>query len=175
MSTWERLTRAGRSLLGREHAPEPAPTAAPAAPASRPISEPIAEPLSEPASDPDPSSPPPPPGAPPFTTARGFTGWFEQRAQRVVEQAYQTRAADLEERAMRAMTSVYEKAADDLEERAVRAMRRAIEAEAGRLQTAIEHGIAVKKREVRLSLLVLVVSSLVYLTLYWFTSRPGAP
>ncbi len=168
MSTWERLTRAGRSLLGREPAPDPA---TPATPASQPISDPI----SEPASAPDPSSPPPPPGAPPFTTARGFTGWFEQRAQRVVEQAYQTRAADLEERAMRAMSSVYEKAADDLEERAVRAMRRAIEAEAGRLQTAIEHGIAVKKREVRLSLLVLVVSSLVYLALYWFTSRPGTP
>ncbi len=171
MSTWERLTRAGRSLLGREHAPDPAPTTEAAAEASRPISDP----LSEPASAPDPSSPPPPPGAPPFPTARGFTGWFEQRAQRVVEQAYQTRAADLEERAMRAMSSVYEKAADDLEERAVRAMRRAIEAEAGRLQTAIEHGIAVKKREVRLSLLVLVVSSLVYLALYWFTSRPGTP
>jgi len=107
--------------------------------------------------------------------ARGLSGWVEERAQRVVEQAYQARAADLEERAMRAMSSVYEKSADDLEERAVRAMRRALEAEAGRIKEAIEHGIAIKKREVRLSLLVLVVSSLVYLALYWFTSRPVAP
>jgi hypothetical protein len=76
---------------------------------------------------------------------------------------------------MRVMTSVYEKSADDLEERATRALRGAIEAEAERIKEAIEHGIAVKKREVRLSLLVLVVSSLVYLALYWFTNRPDAP
>ena len=60
-------------------------------------------------------------------------------------------------------------------ERAVRAMRRAIEAAAERIRQAIEHGIAVKKREVRLSLDVLVVSSLVYLALYWFTHRPEGP
>lgn len=121
-----------------------------------------------------PGEPPaaPSPGAAP---ARGLSGWVEQRAQRVVEQAYEARAADLEERAKRAMGSLYEKSADDLEERAVRAMRRALEAEAERIKEAIEHSIAVKKREVRLSLLVLVVSSLVYLALYWFTSRPGTP
>ena len=106
---------------------------------------------------------------------RGLTGWVEERAQRVVSQAYEAHAADLEERAQRVMSSVYERSADDLEERAVRAMRRALEAEAGRIQQAIEHGIAVKKREVRLSLLVLVVSSLVYLALYWVTNRPAAP
>jgi hypothetical protein len=104
--------------------------------------------------------------------ARGLSGWVEDRAQRVVEKAYEARAADLEERARRAMSSVYERSADDLEERAVRAMRRALEAEAARIKEAIEHGVAVKKREVRLSLFVLVVSSLVYLALYWFTSRP---
>ena len=106
---------------------------------------------------------------------RGLSGWVEDRAQRVVEQVYESRAAELEERAQRVMSSVYERTADDLEERAVRAMRRAIEAEAELIKDAIEHGIAVKKREVRLSLLVLVVSSLVYLALYWFTSRPDAP
>ncbi len=106
---------------------------------------------------------------------RGFSGWVEERAQRVVKQAYESHRTDLEERARRVMSSVYEHTADDMEERAVRAMRRAIEAEAGRIQQAIEHGIAVKKREVRLSLLVLVVSSLVYLALYWFTHRPGTP
>lgn len=153
MSTWERLTDAGRRLLGAaEPAPAPPPTPTPdtGAASSTP--------------------PPPPPGAP--AASRGIAGWVENRAQRVVEQAYEARAADLEERAMRAMSSVYEKSADDLEERAVRAMRRALEAEAERIKEDIEHGIAVKKREVRLSLLVLVVSSLVYLALYWFTSRP---
>jgi hypothetical protein len=105
----------------------------------------------------------------------GLSGWVENRAQRVVENAYASHAQDLEQRAMRVMTSVYEKSADDLEERATRALRRAIEAEAGHIKDAIEHGIAVKKREVRLSLLVLVVSSLVYLALYWFTRRPDAP
>ena len=153
MGTWARLTRAGRRLLrGDEHGGPGAPGVPEATEAPLPA---------------DPSANPGP--------ARGLSGWVEERAQRVVEQAYQARAADLEERAMRAMSSVYEKSADDLEERAVRAMRRALEAEAGRIKEAIEHGIAIKKREVRLSLLVLVVSSLVYLALYWFTSRPGAP
>jgi len=116
-----------------------------------------------------------PEGAQP-PAARGLSGWVEDRAKRVVREAYESHAEDMEDRARRAMSSVYEQSADDLEERAVRAMRRAIEAEAGRIKEAIEHGIAVKKREVRLSLLVLVVSSLVYLALYWFTSRPeGRP
>ena len=84
-------------------------------------------------------------------------------------------ASWLEQRAHRAIRSLYERSADDLEERAVRAMRRAIEAEAQRIEQAIERAIAVKKREVRLSLLVLVVSSLVYLALYWLTNRPGSP
>jgi len=106
---------------------------------------------------------------------RGIARWIEQRAHRAVSQAYQTHAADLEERAHRAIHSLYEKSADDIEERAVRAMRRAIEAEAHRIEQAIEHGIAIKKREVRLSLIVLVVSSLVYLVLHWLTSRPIAP
>jgi hypothetical protein len=106
---------------------------------------------------------------------RGLSNWVEDRAQRVVQRAYHSHAQDLEHRAMRVMTSVYEKSADDLEERATRALRGAIGAEAERIKEAIEHGIAVKKREVRLSLLVLVVSSLVYLALYWFTSRPAVP
>src|SRR5688572_24071813 len=117
----------------------------------------------------DPAAPPPPEES---DEGGGLSGWLEKRAQRVVREAYETHAEDLEERARRVMSTAYEKSADDLEERAVRAMRRAIEAEAGRIQQAIEHGIAVKKREVRLSLVVLVVSSLVYLALYWFTSRP---
>lgn len=105
----------------------------------------------------------------------GLAGWVEKRAKQAVLEAYETSAADLQERAQRAMSSAYERTADDLEERAVRAMRRALEAEADRIKDAIEHGIAVKKREVRLSLLVLIVSSLVYLALYWFAGRTPGP
>lgn len=122
----------------------------------------------------------PPTGTPPAEgpeggPKRGLSNWVEARAQRVVGQAYESHAQDLEQRALRVMSSVYQQTADDLEERAARALRAAIQAEAGRIKEAIEHSIAVKKREVRLSLLVLVVSSLVYLALYWFTSRPDAP
>jgi len=123
-----------------------------------------------------------PPGTGPLPAGGGdggvkqkLSGWVEERAQKVVQHAYQSHAEDLEQRALRVMSSVYQQTADDMEERAARALRVAITAEADRIKEAIEHGIEVKKREVRLSLLVLVVSSLVYLVLYWFTSRPPAP
>jgi len=102
----------------------------------------------------------------------GITRWFEKRAQRVASKVYASRADDLEERARRVVGSAYRDQADDLEDRAVRAMRRAITFEADRIKEAIEHGIQVKKREVRLSLVVLLTASLVYLLLYWFTQRP---
>jgi phosphoglycolate phosphatase-like HAD superfamily hydrolase len=106
---------------------------------------------------------------------RGLSGWVEARAESVVKRAYESHAEDLEERARRVVAKAYEHSADDIEERAVRAMRRAIEAEAERIKLAIEHGIAVKKREVRWSLLVLIVSSLVYLGLHWFATRQVGP
>jgi hypothetical protein len=105
---------------------------------------------------------------------RGISAWVERRAQSVVSKIYETRADDLEGRARRAVGSAYRDQADDLEERAIRAMRHAITAEADRIKEVIEHAVNVKKREVRLSLLVLVTASLVYLALYWFTSRPSA-
>ena len=104
----------------------------------------------------------------------GLTGWMERRASRVVSKIYDSRADDLEVRAKRAVSSAYADQADDLEDRAVRAMRRAITTEADRIKDVIEHSVQVKKREVRLSLLVLVTASLVYLALYWFTSRPAS-
>ncbi|HEX6883555.1 MAG TPA: hypothetical protein VF530_09250 [Planctomycetota bacterium] len=116
-----------------------------------------------------------PPPAGEGAEPRGLSGWVEARAEKVVKKAYEIHAEDLEERARRVVSSVYEKTADDLEERAVRAMRRALEAEAGRIKEAIEHGVAVKRREVRWSLLVLIVSSLVYLALHWLTTRPDGP
>jgi hypothetical protein len=118
----------------------------------------------------EPDRPPEPP-----TGGLSISGWVEERAHRVVQRAYESKAGDLEERALRVIGSVYERTADDLEERAVRAMRAAIESEAERIKEAIEHSIGIKKREVRLSLLVLVVSSLAYLALYWFTARPEPP
>ena len=65
-------------------------------------------------------------------------------------------------------TSSYDARADDLEERAVRAMRRAIEEEGERIRELIEHSLVVKRREVRLSLLVILVANLLYLGVWWF-------
>jgi hypothetical protein len=116
-----------------------------------------------------------PPSTPVAGEPRGISGWVEARAESVVKRAYEQHAEDLEERARRVVASVYERSADDLEERAVRAMRRAIEAEAERIKATIEHGVEVKKREVRWSLVVLIASSLAYLALHWFTTGSLAP
>ena len=64
--------------------------------------------------------------------------------------------------------STYDARADDLEERAVRAMRRAIEEEGERIRELLEHSLVVKRREVRLSLLVIIVANLLYLAVWWF-------
>ena len=139
--------------FGRRSREEPAPAAPPPEPVS-------GEPLEAGPEDED--------GA----GRRGLSGWVEERAQTVVSRIYQPQAGDLEERARRAMGSAYKDSADDLEQRALRAMRQAIAEESERIKEAIEHGVAIKKREVRLSLLVLIVAALVYLALYWFTQRP---
>ncbi len=102
-----------------------------------------------------------------------ITRWFEARANKVAARIYDTKAEDLEERARRVVGSAYRDSADDLQERAVQAMRRAIAEESDRIKEVIEHSVQVKKREVRLSLVVLVVASLLYLALYWFTHRGG--
>ena len=104
---------------------------------------------------------------------RGIASWFENRAHSAISKVYQTQADDLEERAKRVVGSAYKEHSDDLEERAIRALRRAISDEADRIKEAISHGVAVKKVEVRLSLFVLVVASLIYLGLYWFTQGGG--
>lgn len=65
-------------------------------------------------------------------------------------------------------TSSYDARADDLEERAVRAMRRAIQEEGERIRELLEHSLVVKRREVRLSLLVILVANLLYLAVWWF-------
>jgi len=104
---------------------------------------------------------------------RGLAGWVESRAHRVVSRVYRTQADDLEERARRVVGSAYREHSDDLEERAIRVLRSAIADEADRIKEAISHGVEVKKREVRLSLVVLIVASLMYLALYWFTETGG--
>jgi len=106
----------------------------------------------------------------------GLSRWVERRAQRVARRVYETQADDLEERARRVVGSAYKDHSDDLEERAVRAMRRAIVEEGERIKNIIEYSIQIKKREVRWPLIVLIVASLVYLSLYWFTGEgSGAP
>lgn len=104
---------------------------------------------------------------------RGLRGWVGKRAKKVVQSLYESKAEDLEERAKRVVSSAYRDSAEDIEERAVRAMRRAIELEADRIKDVIEHSVRVKKREVRLSLLVLVAASILYLLLYWATHGGG--
>ena len=132
------------------------------------------------------TEPPPPPaergasGAEPEEGAgagrrrRKLTAWVGEGAKKVASKLYAQNADDLEERARRIVVSAYRDQADDLEERAVRAMRQAILAEADKIKEAVEHGIEVKRREVRLSLVVLVVASLVYLVLYLVTHGGGA-
>lgn len=95
--------------------------------------------------------------------------WIGKKTRKVVSQLYESRVDDIEHRARRAVSSAYEDQADDLEERAVRAMRTALTEESDRIKDVIEHAIQIKKREVRLSLLVLVVASVLYLLLYWAT------
>ncbi|MAB80921.1 MAG: hypothetical protein CMJ89_16365 [Planctomycetes bacterium] len=104
---------------------------------------------------------------------RGLAFWMEKRAQKAISKVYRTQADDLEERARRVVGSAYREHSDDLEERAIRVLRCAIADEADRIKQAISHGVAVKKVEVRLSLLVLVVASLIYLGLYWLTQGGG--
>ncbi len=104
----------------------------------------------------------------------GLMSWMERRAQSAISKVYQTQADDLEERAKRVVGSAYREHSDDLEERAVRVLRSAIADEADRIKEAISHGVAVKKIEVRLSLLVLVIASLIYLGLFWFTQGGGS-
>ena len=100
---------------------------------------------------------------------RGISSWVERRATTVVSKLYRTQADDIEERARRAVSQAYQERADDLEERAVRAMRRALSEEADRFKEVIEHAVSVKKREVRLSLLVLLTAALIYFLLDWFS------
>ena len=70
-----------------------------------------------------------------------------------------------EESARRVLTDAFDERKGDLEDMAVRALRRAIEEEGERLEALIEKSIEVKKREVRLSLLVLLVATALYVVL----------
>ena len=101
---------------------------------------------------------------------RSLSGWIERRAATVMAKLYARHSDDLQERARRAVSSAYQEHSDDIEERAVRAMRRALSLEAERFKEVIEHAVAVKKREVRLSLLVLLTAALVWFLLDWFAN-----
>ncbi len=121
-----------------------------------------------------PELPPDPPRAERDRWRRSLSGWVERRATTVFAALYRKQADDLQERARRAVSSAYQERADDMEQRAVRAMRRALSEEAQRFKEVIEHAVAVKKREVRLSLLVLLTAALVYFLLDWF-AKGNAP
>lgn len=122
-----------------------------------------------------PAKPAPPPEPLP-DRPEGGTGpsFIERSAQRVVGKLYHAHADDLEDRASRVVAKAYESQADDLEDRAVRALRRAVADESERIQAVIEHAVNVKKREVRLSLLVLIAAAAVYLLLEVFAHAGSA-
>ena len=107
-----------------------------------------------------------------------------ERLRELAKTSYDARADDLEQRAVRALrqvfmeeggrlvslaTETYDSRADDLEERAARALRAALIHESRRIQALIEHSVTVKRKEVRLSLAVLIVANLIYLVVYWLT------
>jgi len=117
---------------------------------------------------------------------RRLAGKVKRGLVSIATATYDARADDMQERSVRAMRKAlheeterivevaketYDARADDLEERAVRAMRKALMAESRRIRALIEHSVSVKRREVRLSLLVLVAANLVYLVVYWLTAR----
>lgn len=106
-------------------------------------------------------------------SVKGDKTFLERTTKAVVGKIYTQAADDLEDRAVRVAEKAYENSADDLEERAVRAMRRALTDESDRIQAIIEHAVEVKKREVRLSLLVLVAAAVVYLLLEAFAAGGG--
>lgn len=137
---------------------EPTDSGDPGDPGAEFLAEPVVEPATEASRE---------------SRRRRLSKWVERRATTVVSSLYKSQADDLQERARRAVSSAYEERADDLEERAVRAMRRALSEEADRFKEVIEHAVAVKKREVRLSLLVLLTAAIVYFLLDWFSSGSG--
>lgn len=98
--------------------------------------------------------------------------WVEGRAEKAIRSAVSSGAEQLEERATRVAGTLYEEKAGDLEDRAVRALRRAIQEESDRIRSTIELAVEVKKREVRLSLLVLLTAAIVYLVLFFMTREP---
>lgn len=124
---------------------------------------------------PEEGSPPSPlePGVDREGKRRSLSGWVERRAATVMAKLYARHSDDLQERARRAVSLAYKEHSDDLEERAVRAMRRALSEEAERFKEVLEHAVEVKKREVRLSLLVLLTAALVWFLLDWFANGTG--
>jgi len=120
------------------------------------------------------------------SSPRRLVGKVKRGLISIATATYDARADDIQERSVRAMRQAleeeteriievaketYDARADDLEERAVRAMRKALMAESRRIRALIEHSVSVKRREVRLSLLVLVLANLIYLVVYWLTAR----
>lgn len=106
------------------------------------------------------------------------------RIAEVAREVYDARADDIQRRAADAIREVlaeeshrmleviqraYDARAGDLQERAAAALRNAIAQESDRIRQTIEFSVEVKRREVRISLTVLVVANLIYLVVYWVT------
>ena len=89
---------------------------------------------------------------------------------RLVDAFRKVRDTGLKKGAKEVLTGAFDERRSELEELATAALRRALVEESERIERLIERSVEVKKREVRLSLLVLVAASLLYAGLAWVSS-----
>lgn len=83
----------------------------------------------------------------------------------LVDQLRRAGEQKLERKAKKVLTEAFDERRGELEDLGVQTLRRAIAEESDRLEQLIERSIDVKKREVRLSLIVLLVGTALYIAL----------
>lgn len=96
-----------------------------------------------------------------------------KRRRPLVDAFRRVRDGSLKKGATEVLTGAFDERRTELEELAVTALRRALIEESARIEQLIERSVEVKRREVRLSLLVLVAASLLYAALAWISSALG--
>ncbi|QDU69097.1 hypothetical protein [Engelhardtia mirabilis] len=112
---------------------------------------------------------PPPPASEVLPPGEGR----RKKRPRLVEALRKVRDSGLKKGAKDVLTGAFDERRSELEELATAALRRALVEETERIERLIERSVEVKKREVRLSLLVLVAASLLYAALAWIASLLG--
>ncbi len=104
------------------------------------------------------------PGAQPVD-AEPIDGERRESSGNLVDQLRRAGEQKLERKAKKVLTEAFDERRGELEELGVQTLRRAIAEESERLEQLIERSIEVKKREVRLSLLVLLTGTALYIAL----------